>query len=524
MAQQKPATKIQFPAGGLVRRLGYQNQSPYTTPLCVNVWADDASVERERGGVRAGTEKAYTTDTGGLPNLIADVAYANSGSLAIKTVVANGGVLYYSNGTGLTAVSPSPALTLSTSFPLGYADLNQKLYILADNHADQRLCVYNPVDNTLVRVTLAAGSFPTKCRLLSNYNNRLIWAGDANNPQNIYSSRQDAPGDYDYGQEDSQAAVALNATDQGRIGEPITALIPHSKSCMIIGCTTSLWVINGDFGTNGTVERLSDNIGVVDGNAWCFDSEGYLYFLSPDGLYVMSPGCGDVPRSVSRERLPQELLNVNRTTHRVSMAYDVRYRGIFLSITATGSNSMDGWWIDTKQVAGGDSGGNAVSFWPTNFASNDHHPVAIYAVRDGVQSTDGPSSVLLGCRDGYIRRFNRTASNDDGTSIVAYLDMGPFPLAPPGFEGLLQEVQVTLGETSGKVNCQIRAGQSAEEAYGAKALAAQALNRGGLNPSSYPRLRGQSAMIRLSNVGLAGSRFFLEDVMVRRTVASRRRV
>ncbi len=520
----KPATQIRFPAGGMVRRLGYQNQSPYTSPLAESIWPDDATVERERGGVRPGTEKAFSTDTGGLPNLIADVAYSNSGTLAFKTVVANGGTLYYSNGGALTSVAS--AVTLATSFVLGYADLNQRLYILADNNAARRLCVFNPVANSLglVTYTAADGAFPTNCRLLSNYNNRLIWAGDSSNPQNIYASRQDDPGDYDYGQEDSQAAVALNLTDQGRIGEPITALIPHSKSCMIIGCTTSLWVINGDFGVNGVVERLSDNIGVVDGNAWCFDSEGYLYFLSHDGLYMMPPGCGDTPRSVSRERLPQELLNINRTTHRVEMAYDVRYRGIFLSVTATGSNSMNGWWIDTKQVMGGDTGGNAVSFWPTNFASNDHHPVAIYAVRDGVQSTDGPSSVLLGCRDGYVRRFNRTATNDDGTNIVAYLDVGPFPLAPPGFEGLLQEVQVTLGESSGKVNCQMRTGQSAEEAYGAKALAAQALNRGGLNPSCYPRLRGQSALIRFSNVGLSGSRFALEDITIRRTVAGRRRV
>jgi hypothetical protein len=523
----QPSTQLRFPVGGLVRRMAYQNQTPYTTPFASNIWPDDASLERERGGVRPGIEKAFTTDTGGSSlNMIADVAYAPTGNYAVKIVVANGGILYYEDGTGLTAVTPSPALTLASDVPLGFADLELKLYIVGDNSASRNLCVYNPADNTLVLVEASAGTIPTKCRLMCNFNNRIVLAGDETSPQNIYASRQLDPTDWDFGADagDLQKAFALNASDQGRIGEPVMALIPHSKSCMIVGCSTSIWAINGDLSVNGTVEKLADNIGVVDAKAWCYDADGFLYMLSQDGLYFMPPGCGSAPRSISRERLPQELLNINRLTHRVSMAYDNRYRGIFLTVTTIASGGMTGYWIDTKQTQGGDSGGAAVSFWPTSFATSSHQPFILHNARDSVHTAEGPGGILMGCRDGYVRRFNRTVTKDDGTDIIAILDIGPFPLNRVASEGILQEIQVNLGAGSGKVSCQIRTGNGAEAAYNASARYYQTLTRAGQNPIALPRLRGQSAIVRFSNLNLASSRFSIEDITIKRIQAGRIRV
>lgn len=66
---------LQFPYGGLVRNVGYQQQAPYTTPDCNNVRPRDASTGRRRGGSRPMLDKAYLTElSGGDPiRLLASV-------------------------------------------------------------------------------------------------------------------------------------------------------------------------------------------------------------------------------------------------------------------------------------------------------------------------------------------------------------------------------------------------------------------------------------------------------------------
>jgi hypothetical protein len=517
---QSETIQLRFPAGGVVRRMGYQNQSPFTSPAALNFWPDDATLERERGGVRPGNEKAFVTDCGGAINLIADVAYSVSGVYKVKTVVACGGLLYWNDGSDTTLHLVSTAITLASDIPLGHADLYQQLYILGDNSADRNLCVFDPVANTLVLVVATAGTIPTKGRLLCNYNNRLVIVRD-DDPQNFFACRLGDPTDWDYAVDEATAAFEANASDQGRIGEPIRALIPHN-GCLLLGCTTSLWIMFGDISANGELKNLAENIGIVDTNAWCYDTKGYLYILSQDGVYCMPPGCGQNPTSVSKSRLPQELLNLDRAVYRVSMAYDVRYRGVLLSVTTIASNAMNGWWIDPNGAQSGDAGGAAVSFWPITFTDSGQHPFILYSVRDGVFTSDGPSSMLMGGRDGYVRRFNRTATADDGTLIAAFVDYGPFPLGPSGKQGLLQDVQVTLGAGSGLAECQARAGKSSEQAYERAPMAYKKLGRPGLNVKFQPRLSGQSALIRIVNVN--GSRCSIEDICVSRIEAGDRRV
>ena len=51
---------LRFPLGGLDRRYAFQDQAPYTTPDCMNVWPLDVTSGRERGGVRPGLTSLTT--------------------------------------------------------------------------------------------------------------------------------------------------------------------------------------------------------------------------------------------------------------------------------------------------------------------------------------------------------------------------------------------------------------------------------------------------------------------------------
>ncbi len=484
-----PAYELQFPVDGMVRALAYAKQAPTTTAYCINVWPFDLTLERVRGGTRPGLEKFYTDFLGGMPDLIAEVSYVSSGVYTSKAVFAQGGQLYVEDGLG--GVEPVvSAVTLASDRHLGFAEIYQNLYILGSNTDPSALCVFDPATDTLaLAVKSTAADIPTGATLLCNFNNRLVMAGFEDDPQNWSMSRQGDPLDWDDAVgDDEQAAVSANNSDQGVLGEQITALIPHNENCMFFGCTTSLWAMQGDIQQGGRLVRIAENIGVWGPRSWCYDTDGYLYFLSFDGLYGMPPGCGSQPKQLSRDRLPQELIGLDKTTNRVTMAYDQRFRGVYLAVYGT---------TNTYYFVRPDE--NGVSFWPMSFADTNHYIGEMYALRNRIPETAGDSIVLLGCADGFIRNFNRTVSDDDGTNIAAEIQIGAFPLGDGNQEGLLQKVEVAFGAGTGDVTCAIRAARSAQQAYDATSTYTAALTQEGLNRTFYPRVRGYSCFLTFSN-------------------------
>lgn len=504
-----PVNELRFPLAGLDRRLSYAQQAPATTPYSLNIWPDDVTLERARGGTRPGTEKYAIPSVGGMPDLVADVSYVSGGVHRSKLVVVYNGLLYYDDGAGNLTTVNTPGATLASGYQLGYAELYQKLYIIGDNSGDSILCVFDPAANTLDQVAgLTAGvdGYPPDCTMACNYNNRIILAGNPASPHSYYASRQGDATDWLVAIEgDTQSPFSAANSDQGRLSEKITALIPHSTDCMFFGCTSSMWAMQGDIAAGGRITKIAENIGVWGPRSWCYDTDGVLYFLSYDGVYVMPPGCGSLPKPISRPKIPQELINIDRDAFRVSMAYDVRNRGVLIAVTSiTGADTSTMFFLSTE---------NNIAFWPVEFAEPDHHAGELFQLRERIPDDQGLSNMMIGCRDGYIRRFNRDLSQDDDfTDIQAAIDIGPFPLGGDASrEGLLQQVQVSLGAESGDVVCSVRAAKSAQQAYESTSLFSASLNQEGLNRSFYPRVRGQSGIIRIANAN--GSKFSLEHIV-----------
>jgi hypothetical protein len=341
VAKKTKTLDLQPPVGGIDRRLGYQKQPPYTTPFANNVRPDDTITGRQRIGSRPGLDKSHA-ETLGDPTadevrMLSDVSFVVSNTLKTRLCASAAGDFYYESDAGVMTLLASGNQISSTYMVLA-EDRLQKLYIAdwdpaaATSAADRAPKVFDPVAGTLTlwSAAITAGTLPTGCPIIALYRDRLFLAGAYADPHQWFASRQGDPNDWDYAETDRGAAISGSNTEAGRIGEPITALAPHSSNCMLMWGHTSLWLMRGDPAAGGQIVNLSKTIGCVDRKAWCHapanaDGSGpqLAVFLSHDGVYVVPAGCeGDMaPQKLSRLKMPEELLAIDRTTRTVTMAY-----------------------------------------------------------------------------------------------------------------------------------------------------------------------------------------------------------
>lgn len=489
---KKSVVPLNWPTGGIDKRRTFQKQPPNTTPDALNVRNDSVNGSRERGGTRPGLEKAFSQQLGGgTPiQMLNTIQFIESDTRKVRLVAAATGTIYREEPSG-TMAAVSSGVSLHASKRLQSAERQQILYIadhddtVATSAADRQPKKYEPSGSgTLSNWTAAtAGTIPKGCTCIAAWSDRIVLGGGTTNPANVYFSAQSDPQDWDYAVESAGAAVALPMKDD------VTALVPHSDNCLIIGCATSLWIMRGDPGLgSGIRDYISQDIGVVDKGSWCITPEGLFVFLSQDGLYVVPAGCDSAryPTSLSRERMPDELIGINRSTIVATMAYNLRWRGIdiFLTPVTAGTESATHWFFDWETK----------SFWKVKFGLTSYEPFAVHARRD---QTSSESSTVMGCRDGYIRRFVSTAKTDDGTAFDSHIYLGPL-----GDEKLLNDMGIdkitaTLSADSGAVEWSLHCGDTPEEAFDAAARQYGTWTTG-RSRAAYPRTRGGATYIKLS--------------------------
>jgi hypothetical protein len=348
---------------------------------------------------------------------------------------------------------------------------------------------YDPNDASVSPSLLAAtaGTTPQECRLIAVYRDRLVLAGAPSNPHVWYMSRQGTPTDWDYSVGDAGGAVAGTSTTTAQIGEPITCLAPSENDYLIIGCTNSLWVLRGDPAYNGEFDNLSRNIGVLGPNAWCRGPGNEFIFLSKDGLYMCAGA--SAPISVSRERLPQELLNVDTSLNTVTLAYDHNDRGVHIFITPLGPQTSTSFWLDWETK----------SFWPVIFADNDYQPFCAYRYTAPWARNN---AVLLGCRGDttnscpLIATFKPENASDGDTNITSSVQFGPFKLGTFS-DGLLNQLMLSLSPESADVTLTVQTAKTGELSKTAGTFETTT-NGENLNKRFRPRMRGPSMTIKIT--------------------------
>jgi len=576
MPKQLRNRNIIFPLGGEFRAGGYaQKEPPFTTPRAVNVRGVGTFEGRDRGGSRPGLYDFLDVDFGTAITGIQKVAYVDDdGDLQVKLVVIADGnmnlvesssrvttVSYLTDESGNTITVGGDNIIFSSTVaavnPLGNTDAFQmaehdgKVYI-----ADNVLREYE-ARSGYVRPVSAA---PTGNQLVTVYRERVVLSG-ANHL--VYFSRQGKPNDWNIGDDplDIGRACIDYAGDNSVVGGAVTFQMAWGRNAFIFGHADGLYVIYGNPGGGGSKKTVSDSFGPIAPQAGCI-VDGLFVFLSRNGLYSWNIGSNDQPNMLSSV-VPEELKDVDVTANDIIMKYDKKNKGVHLFITPTiyntGTVTVSGttctltggvWptWLtadfaeaslvigattysvtartdDThlKVSASGDVVGQAYTLlrdgshwwidlkyralWPVKFALATHQPIAA-----GVLPLTGDSDVVLGCRDGYLRRFSNTSTTDDGTTITSSVGMGPLHISEENsMDGIITEISGDLADDSAAVTWALVPGKSAEEAvdaFDSDLTAGTTANVRGTgtwgerhNRPSYPRSRGPWSVLWLSSEG-----------------------
>lgn len=248
--------------------------------------------------------------------------------------------------------------------------------------------------------TTTYGTMPAKAYLGCLYRGRAILAGNPNYPYQWYMSRVGDTWDWLYAINDPLSPVRGGNSDAGEIGDIIRALISYKDDYLIFGCATSIWVMRGDPCSSGSLDEVDLTVGIFGAKSWCFDGAGNLYFYGTGGIYKLPVGFAPI-ENLTAISLPELITDesADSSSHRITMEYDRKGNGLFISITklADGTNSC--YWYDLQLKA----------FYPENYPEEcGAYSLFYYDANDPVYR-----DLLIGCKDGYIRKFDSSKKNDD---------------------------------------------------------------------------------------------------------------
>jgi len=288
----------------------------------------------------------------------------------------------------------------------------------------------------------SSGALPAKAYLGCAWRGKIVLSGNPNAPNQWYMSRQGDPFDYAYVANDAGSPVAggENPDVPGQVGDIIRALIPFGKDYLLVGCATTIWAFSGDPAEGGSLNAIDETVGIFGANSWCLDGEDNLYFWGTGGIYMMQAGL-TVVNNLTRISLPDLIGDeaADPSTHRITMAYDRKRYGIVICVTKLSDGTNSNYFYSLNPVTKG--------FYPESYPEE----CGAYSLFYYDANSTGYRDLLVGCKDGYIRKFNPTAKSDDigvtTEAISSHVTLGPLKLADENREAY----KVFVGRTAGTV-------------------------------------------------------------------------
>lgn len=348
-----------------------------------------------------------------------------------------------------------------------------------------------------------SGTMPEKAYLVFVYRGRVGLAGNPEYPNQWYMPAVANPFNWLYGTDDPMSAVAGNNADAGQCPDIVRSTISFHDDYMIFGGASTTWLLRGDPVAGGSLDNLSDTTGMFGANSYCFDDNRNLYFWGSGGIYKIESNFSNI-RNLTEMVLP-DIINdeaADPSTHRITMGYDKKRHGIVVAITllADGSNSNYFYSFKTK------------GFYPESYPDEcGPYSLFYYDANDTTYA-----DLLVGCKDGYIRKYLNTAKDDDvGGSDDAISSYVTYPITALGdidFNGKLNELVFDLaggaaggdaGDTDG-VSWELHTGKDAETVLekiidGDTAFTSGTLSGTGRKNKIRPRMRGAYVGLKLFN-------------------------
>jgi len=348
------------------------------------------------------------------------------------------------------------------------------------------------------------GTMPNKAYLGCLYCGRPIISGNPEHPDQWYMTRQTDPWDFAYLAGDAGTPVKGGNADAGELGDIIRCLIPYKDDYLIFGCATCIWYLSGDPAYSGDLGGLDLTTGIFGAQSWCWDGAGTLYFWGTNGFYRTTiPG---VPECLSAIALPDLVKDeaADPSTYRITMAYDRKDYGILICITKLSDGSNSNYWYDLKTEG----------FFHEVYASNQCGPYSLFYY--AANNTDY-RDLLVGCKDGYIRKFDKASksdvkSDDSAQLIDSYAVLGPLQLSDGINDGTLGNINIVSagGESGGlsdsdDVEYSVYAARTSENVIEDVTAAASKLS-GVFNSPGYQKgnkdrrkIRGRFGAVKIGN-------------------------
>ncbi len=344
----------------------------------------------------------------------------------------------------------------------------------------------------------SAGSFPDGGSNVMCLFEGRIWMNSMYHPNQWLATKQGDPLDLDDSVDtDIQAAISSQSSEAGIVGDSLVSLIPYKDNYLIFGLVNSIYILRGGSTGSGALSSFTQETGIFSPESFCWDNENNLYIVGLTGFFKIPNGMatGDTSLdNISFRKLPNlfNTLKLNRQTDRVVMGYDRDNNIINVSISL-----QDGTWsynfaYDIKNDA----------IFPDKYTTGKV-PSSFLYVNNYQNNLAG---LLIGCYDGYIRKFDPTLKTDDGDTIDSYVLYGPIILNDYIRANIkVKEIQIVLSEDSDGVSWFVYQGATPEAIK--KGIKDGTLDythsgtftSGGQQPVIDNKIAGQSIAILLRN-------------------------
>ena len=289
----------------------------------------------------------------------------------------------------------------------------------------------------------SSGTMPNKAYLGCLYNGRVVLSGNPEEPNQWYMSRQFDPWDYAYLANDAQSPIRGGNATAGLLGDIIRALVPHKDSFLIFGCASTLSILMGDPAAGGIIRSLDETTGIFGAKSWCFDKNENFYFWGTNGIYKCK--VPQAPVCITQISLPKLVSDeaANSSTHRITMQYDHLEMGIVICVTKLSDGTNSNYWLDLKVAE------PTIDVCPI-FPESYPEECGVYSLFFYPANNNTYKKLLVGCKDGYIRKFDGATKSDNigGSSeaIDSYCVFGPMLLSDsPHREGKLKPLSIITG-------------------------------------------------------------------------------
>ncbi|HRQ74239.1 MAG TPA: hypothetical protein PLU35_14540 [Phycisphaerales bacterium] len=372
-------------------------------------------------------------------------------------IVVNGTISLYDEGS-LRAVAPN---AFDPQADVWAVVFRQKVYagdgrvakIIDPNNAGSPVVPYAPTAGFLPGQESAEDRAAGVCSatVAAFFYDRIAFAGDPNDEQNILFTALGDPLDLDTGAQKTDRAYGAS-TDRSRVGEPVRALVQAANGVLVIGCTGSIWRMTGDPSIGvPEVVRVWSGSGISGSEAVGQVQDGVVAAHTPEGI-VLVPAIGEpVPLSNPTVTSGLNMTPAEAADRHVILRRDPERQAFMVFLTPRASGPAVHLWYDER--TGGWSPGRG-GFFPVTVADAAGPTAA--AVVGG--------RLVIGTRTGYLLVMDDEATTDDG-SPIELLCSTLIDLGHGMHDTILSRLLIVLAQSGDDVQYRVFGGRTAEEAF-----------------------------------------------------------